>query len=64
MESRAGFLRLKEEQKLEREMNGYMDWICRAGKQKKLLTTAMHTGLERKTQRLLNMNFHDRKFSW
>ena len=23
---------LKEEQKLEREMNGYMDWICRAGK--------------------------------
>ena len=31
MESRAGFLLLKEEQKLEREMNGYMNWICRAG---------------------------------
>ena len=33
VESRAGFLLLKEEQKLEREMNGYMNWICRAGKQ-------------------------------
>ena len=32
VESRAGFLLLKEEQKLEREMNGYMDWICRAGR--------------------------------
>ena len=31
VESRAGFLLLKEEQKLEREMNGYMNWICRAG---------------------------------
>ena len=31
MESRAGFLLLKEEQKLEREMNGYMNWICKAG---------------------------------
>lgn len=34
MESRAGFLRLKEEQKLEREMDGYMNWICRAGESK------------------------------
>ena len=32
MESRAGFLLLKEQQKLEREMNGYMNWICKAGK--------------------------------
>ncbi len=31
MESRAGFLLLKEQQKLEREMNGYMNWICKAG---------------------------------
>ena len=31
VESRAGFLLLKEEQKLEREMNGYMNWICKAG---------------------------------
>merc|ERR1719189_1891920 len=30
VESRAGFLLLKEEQKLEREMNGYMNWICKA----------------------------------
>ena len=33
MESRAGFLLLKEEQKLEKEMNGYMNWICKAGKE-------------------------------
>lgn len=32
VESRAGFLLLKEEQKLEKEMNGYMNWICKAGK--------------------------------
>ena len=31
VESRAGFLLLKEEQKLEKEMNGYMNWICKAG---------------------------------
>merc|ERR1719362_661927 len=30
VESRAGFLLLKEEQKLEKEMNGYMNWICKA----------------------------------
>jgi hypothetical protein len=33
VESRAGFLLLKEQQKLEREMNGYMNWICKAGEQ-------------------------------
>ena len=33
VESRAGFLLLKEEQKLEKEMNGYMNWICKAGKE-------------------------------
>ena len=32
VESRAGFLLLKEEQKLEKEMNGYMNWICKAGR--------------------------------
>jgi len=31
VESRAIFLRDKEKQKLEREMDGYMNWICRAG---------------------------------
>jgi len=31
VESRAVFLRDKEKQKLEREMDGYMNWICRAG---------------------------------
>jgi len=35
VESRAGFLLLKEEQKLEKEMNGYMNWICKAGMKKK-----------------------------
>ena len=34
VESRAGFLLLKEEQKLEKEMNGYMNWICKAGREK------------------------------
>ena len=30
MESRAGFMQLKEQQKLEKELNGYVEWICRA----------------------------------
>lgn len=30
MESRAGFMALKESQRLERELTGYVDWICRA----------------------------------
>ena len=40
VESRAGFLLLKEEQKLEKEMNGYMNWICKAGIGK--VTTEFH----------------------
>ena len=31
VESRAGFMALKEQQKLEKELTGYVDWICRAG---------------------------------
>merc|ERR1719412_2063249 len=30
VESRAGFMQLKEQQKLEKELNGYMNWICKA----------------------------------
>ena len=32
MESRAGFMALKEQQKLVKELTGYVEWICRAGK--------------------------------
>ncbi len=34
VESRAGFMALKEQQKLEKELTGYVEWICRAGKKK------------------------------
>ena len=30
VESQAGFMQLKEQQKLEKELNGYVEWICRA----------------------------------
>merc|ERR1719483_1795196 len=30
VESRAGFMALKEQQRLEKELTGYVDWICRA----------------------------------
>ena len=29
VESRAGFMALKEQQKLEKELTGYVEWICR-----------------------------------
>ena len=35
VESRAGFLKLKEKQRIELEMDGYMNWICRAGKEER-----------------------------
>ena len=31
MENRVEFLRLRRMQQLERELNGYVDWICKAG---------------------------------
>ena len=31
VENRVEFLRLRRQQQLERELNGYVDWICKAG---------------------------------
>ncbi|XP_059097525.1 voltage-dependent calcium channel type A subunit alpha-1-like [Tigriopus californicus] len=30
VESRSGFMKLKEQQRLDKELNGYVQWICRA----------------------------------
>ena len=32
VENRQAFLKLRRQQQLERELNGYVDWICKAGK--------------------------------
>ena len=34
VENRQEFLKLRRQQQLERELNGYVDWICKAGKMK------------------------------
>ncbi len=31
VENRHAFLKLRRQQQLERELNGYVGWICRAG---------------------------------
>lgn len=31
VENRQTFLKLRRQQQLERELNGYVDWICKAG---------------------------------
>ena len=31
VENRVSFLKLRRQQQLERELNGYVDWICTAG---------------------------------
>jgi voltage-dependent calcium channel N type alpha-1B len=31
VENRQAFLKLRRQQQLERELNGYVGWICRAG---------------------------------
>ena len=33
VENRQAFLKLRRQQQLERELNGYVDWICKAGDQ-------------------------------
>lgn len=32
VENRQAFLKLRRQQQLERELNGYVEWICKAGK--------------------------------
>ena len=32
VENRQAFLKLRRQQQLERELNGYVDWICKAGR--------------------------------
>ena len=36
MESRAAFLLKKTKQRLDLEIDGYMNWICKAGKQARM----------------------------
>jgi hypothetical protein len=31
VENRQAFIKLRRQQQLERELNGYVGWICRAG---------------------------------
>ena len=33
VENRQAFLKLRRQQQLERELNGYVEWICKAGSQ-------------------------------
>ena len=37
VENRQAFLKLRRQQQLERELNGYVDWICKAGERGKEL---------------------------
>ena len=31
VENRRAFLKLRKQQQIERELNGYLEWICKAG---------------------------------
>jgi len=33
VENRRAFLKLRKQQQIERELNGYLEWICKAGTQ-------------------------------
>ena len=39
VENRQEFLKLRRQAQLERELNGYVDWICKAGLSKPFLKT-------------------------
>ena len=62
MESRAGFLHTKEEQKLEREMRGYMDWICRAG-ELLMMVYFRSTPTQSCTHALIMLEYYTDKFA-
>ena len=66
VESRAGFLLLKEEQKLEREMNGYMNWICKAGKIRngKNQSNVIHRVSILCPRQVLDQVLYDPKLAW
>lgn len=32
VENRRAFMKLRRQQQIERELNGYLEWICKAGK--------------------------------
>lgn len=36
VENRSEFLKLRRQQQIERELNGYLEWICKAGMYKTL----------------------------
>lgn len=36
VENRQEFLKLRRQQQLERELNGYVEWICKAGERNKI----------------------------
>ena len=53
VESRAGFMALKEQQKLEKELTGYVEWICRAGE---------HTGDPRVSDKIRKTKHYAKRF--
>ena len=55
MESRAAFLHKKMVQRLDLEIDGYMNWICKAGKKEREREQLRKRGKEGKE--LLTLNF-------
>lgn len=43
VENRSEFLKLRRQQQIERELNGYLEWICKAGQRNKHTHTHTHT---------------------
>ena len=42
VENRRAFLKLRKQQQIERELNGYLEWICKAGMSEILLNHFSH----------------------
>lgn len=52
MENRSEFLKLRRQQQIERELNGYLEWICKAGQD--TLTSAPRYTLTHTAQVLMS----------
>jgi len=56
VENRQTFLKLRRAQQLERELNGYVEWICRAGNYNYLSLLHQSSCTEKKCPTVENPN--------
>lgn len=58
MENRSEFLKLRRQQQIERELNGYLEWICKAGQCALAFTPVLTHAAQAPTRELKKTHTH------